>query len=398
MKVLRLPRGLVMSRIVRVGAGGFSRHMATRAIIATGLIGVVMGAALSLVPTQTAVAATGINKAINFQGKLVNTNGTNIPNGTYNIEFKLYTGGNGCVGGGSSPCGGSLQWTEDHIYGTGSPDNRVTVTDGVFQVDLGSITSLPAIFNNDTIWLSINLSDTTTRGSFGGGDGEMLPFIRFDAAPYALNSDELGGLTAASFGQLQTGTPVAQTGTLDVTANLIAGTSVQAPLVDTATAVALNIGTGTASGVNIGQTTTPFLIQGNSTSTLTATNSTHTTTVGFTTPTGTNSIVFPDAGGTVCTTVGSTCSATYQVATATGFLAKNTTDTSSFAVTSANYLYGFTNSSSAVASGVLKLDNGSNTGDGLLVTASGNAGAGNALIVANSTGTSGNIIDCRRAV
>jgi len=56
--------------------------MVTRAIIATGLLGVALGMVLSLVPAQTAVAATGINKHVNFQGKLVNTDGTNVTNGT----------------------------------------------------------------------------------------------------------------------------------------------------------------------------------------------------------------------------------------------------------------------------------------------------------------------------
>src|SRR5262249_30983509 len=118
--------------------------MVARALAATGVFGVLLSViALAAWPAQPAVAA--INPTINFQGKLVNSNGTNIPNGTYNIEFKLYTGGDGVIGGGDE----SLQWTEDRIYGSGSPDNRVTVTDGVFDVNLGSVTSLPAVFNNN---------------------------------------------------------------------------------------------------------------------------------------------------------------------------------------------------------------------------------------------------------
>src|SRR5262249_30899038 len=100
-------------------------------------------------------AVAAINPTVNFHVKLVNTSRTNIPNGTYNLEFKLDTGGDGVPGGGDE----TLQWTEDRVYGTGSPDNRVTVTDGVFDVNLGSVTSLPAVFNNNTIWLSINLGD-----------------------------------------------------------------------------------------------------------------------------------------------------------------------------------------------------------------------------------------------
>ncbi len=332
--------------------------------MAVGLFGVAVGALGSLIPAPSAIAATGINHTINFQGKVVNSNGTNVTDGSYTFVFKLY----------SVSSGGAAIWTES---------KSLTVTDGVFQTNLGDLTSLPGSvdFNTDNIFLGINFNS----------DGEMSPRIQFTAAPYAFNSEKLGGLTAAQFAQLSPSS--AQSGSLNVTGSVQAATSLQAPLVDTATAVALGIGTTTATSVTIGRTTTPYTLQGNSSSTLTATNGSFTTTVGFTTPTANNSILFPNAGGTLCTTVASTCSGTYQAAGS--YLAKNAADTSSFAVTAANYLYGFTNSSSAVASGVLKLDNGTNTGNTLLVTASGNPGSGSALIVANNTAgsPSGNLID-----
>ncbi len=325
--------------------------------MAIGLFGVLLGAVGQLLPTPSAIAATGINHTINFQGKVVNSNGTNVTDGSYTFVFKLY----------SVSSGGSAVWTES---------KSLTVTDGVFQTNLGDTTSLPGSvdFNTDNIFLGINFNS----------DGEMSPRIQFTAAPYAFNSEKLGGLTAAQFAQLNPSS--AQSGSLNVTGSVQAATSLQAPLVDTATAVALGIGTGTATSVTVGRTTTPFTIQGNASSTFTATNGSFTTTVGFTTPTANNSITFPNAGGTLCTTVASTCSGTYQAAGS--YLAKNAADTSSFAVTASNYLYGFTNSSSAVASGVLKLDNGTNTGDTLLVTSAGNPGAGSALIVANNTNAS----------
>ncbi len=77
------------------------------------------------------------------------------------------------------------------------------------------------------------------------------------------------------------------------------------------------------------------------------------------------------------------------------FLAKNATDTSAAAITTGNFLYTFTNSSSAVTSSVLKLDNGTNTNSTLSVTASGNPASGQALIFASNTNASptGNLID-----
>ncbi len=353
----------LFSRIAKVLTGGNSRHTIARAFMAAGVFGVLAGAVLTALPVPGANAAVGINKQINFQGKVSNANGTNVANGSYTFIFRLY----------NVSSAGSALWTET---------KSLTVTDGVFQTNLGSVTSLPGSvdFNTDNIYLSMAFN----------GDPEMTPRIQFTAAAYAFNSDKLQGLSAADFAQLSPAS--AQSGSLNVTGSVQAATSLQAPLVDTATAVALNIGTGTASSVNIGRTTTPYLLQGNASSTFTATSGANTTTVSFATPTAANAIVFPNAGGTICTTVASTCSATYM--TSGNYLSKNAADTSSFAVTAANYLYGFTNSSSGVASGVLRLDNGNNTGSGLTVVGSGNPAAGQALILVNAaSGVTGNLLD-----
>lgn len=52
--------------------------------------------------------------------------------------------------------------------------------------------------------------------------------------------------------------------------------------------------------LTIGSSSKQFVLQGNASSTLSATSGSNTTTVGFTTPTGNNSILFPDYSGTVC--------------------------------------------------------------------------------------------------
>lgn len=95
-------------------------------------------------------------------------------------------------------------------------------------------------------------------------------------------------------------------------------------------------------------------------------------------------------GGTVKTLCNTT-----DLSCGSSGLAKNATDTSSASVTAGNYLYGFTNSSSAVASGVLSLSNGTNTNSTLSVTASGNPTSGQALIFASNTNASpsGNLLD-----
>ncbi len=148
-------------------------------------------------------AAAGINQQINYQARLLNSQGATVPDGTYNMEFKIYQDGNGCVSGGSSPCSGTLKWTEtrQNISSQG-----VTVTNGYFSVNLGSVTAFAGNvdWNQDTLWLSINIGGTS-GGASPTYDGEMLPFKRLASTPYALNSKYLGGLASTSFIQLAQG-------------------------------------------------------------------------------------------------------------------------------------------------------------------------------------------------
>jgi hypothetical protein len=122
-------------------------------------------------------AAAGINKQISFQGKVTNPNGTNVANGSYGFVFKLYTGASG----------GVATWTES---------DTLTVTDGVFQVNLGAVTTLPGSvdFNSDNIYLGITFNSDPA--------GEMAPRIQLTASPYAFNADKLDGLDSTGFVQI----------------------------------------------------------------------------------------------------------------------------------------------------------------------------------------------------
>jgi hypothetical protein len=154
----------------------------------------------NLIFSHHTYAAAGINQQLAFEGKIVLTNGTNIPTGTYNMEFKIYTGGTGTGGG-------TLQWTEDYLVG-GS--GGITITNGTFEVNLGSVNPFGSQvnWNSDTLYLSLQVGNTascTLSGSFQsscGGDGEMNPYIRLTAVPYAFNSLELGGVAASGYAQL----------------------------------------------------------------------------------------------------------------------------------------------------------------------------------------------------
>jgi hypothetical protein len=328
-------------------------------------------------PAQPALAATGTNQQINFQARLLNSAGATVPDGLYNMQFKVYQDGDGILGGGDE----TLKWTESWLNNTSTP---VTVRNGYFSVYLGSINPFGSSvdFNQDTLWLSINVGNTNptcTPFTSCSPDGEMSPFKRFASNPYSLNSAKLQGLDKTQFVQLgqglqadtsstasiainKTGTgaildlqkagvdvaTLSNTGafTLTNSANSTAAFQVQnasgtaifnvdttnnkigTPNSTTATTQNLKIatgdasvgtnlssgnltidtgsktGTGTAGSIFIGGTNAPQI-------TLKTVSGANSTTLTFTTPTGTNALAFPDAGGTICTTVASTCSATY---------------------------------------------------------------------------------------
>jgi hypothetical protein len=152
-------------------------------------------------------AATGINEQLNYQARLLDSTGAVVADGTYNMEFKIYQDGTGCVSSGSPPCGGTLKWTE-----TRTSTNKVTVRNGYFSVNLGSVTafSTSVDWNQDTLWLSINIGGTGTPS----WDGEMTPFRRLAAVPYAMNTKQLGGLNASLFVQLAPSAVQVDSGTL----------------------------------------------------------------------------------------------------------------------------------------------------------------------------------------
>ncbi|HEX4774425.1 MAG TPA: hypothetical protein VH234_02830, partial [Candidatus Saccharimonadales bacterium] len=163
-----------------------------------------------LFKTTPVKAATGINQTINFQGRLLNNQGATVPDGFYNIEFKIYQDGDGQSAGDStgSPAG-SLKWTENYL----NSSHGVKVVNGYLSVQLGSLTPFGSNidWNQSVLWLSMQIGNTsacTITTSFQtdcGGDGEMTPMQPMTAAPYALNAGQLGGLSSTQFVQLAQG-------------------------------------------------------------------------------------------------------------------------------------------------------------------------------------------------
>ena len=159
---------------------------------------------------STPVAAVvGTNEQINFQGRLFNAQGAVVPDGFYNVQFKIYQDGDGqSVGNTTGTPAGSLRWTESFLNNN---SQGVQVKNGYMSVELGSVNAFgtQVDWNQSVLWLSMNIGSTNaTCASFAvcGGDGEMVPMKRLSSSVYSLNSanaNKLGGLTSAGFIQNQ---------------------------------------------------------------------------------------------------------------------------------------------------------------------------------------------------
>lgn len=203
-------------------------------IVAALLLSVAAMIAATALPGQ-AQAAAGVYKTINFQGKVVNTNGTNVADGSYTFRFRIY---NSSAADASNSCSAnSCLWEES---------KSVTVNNGIFQTNLGDTTTLPGSvnFNTDTLYIGVLFN----------GDSEMSPRIRLTSVPYAFNADMIDGLDGASLVQLSPGSQ--QSGSINVSGSITSGGNLVANTVDAATSGNLTLGSSTATGISLAKNTT----------------------------------------------------------------------------------------------------------------------------------------------
>jgi hypothetical protein len=135
-------------------------------------------------------AEAATNSTINFQARLLTAAGKVVPDGTYNVEFKLY----------DVASSGTALWTE-----TRTSTDRVRTVNGYLTVNLGSITGFGTNINWDQeLWLTMNIGGTAGSPSW---DGEMSPRLKLTSVPYAFRAGQLVGGTGANTTILDTGTP-----------------------------------------------------------------------------------------------------------------------------------------------------------------------------------------------
>ena len=168
--------------------------------------------------TDGALATVGVNRQINFQGKVVNkVAGTNVTNGNYDFEFKLF----------NVSSGGSAIWTETRTGG-----NQVAVADGIFQVSLGSVTTFASAavdFTNDSLYLEVSFN------------GEVMGTrIRLSSAAYSLFAEQTLGLTIPSGETVTFADSFTTAGAFPLTLTTTASTNVTLPTTGTLATLAGN--------------------------------------------------------------------------------------------------------------------------------------------------------------
>ncbi len=192
---------------------------------------------------------------MNFQGKLADSSGVPLANGTYNMKFRIY----------DASTAGTLQWSEQRAVSAGT---GVTVTNGgLFSVQLGDVASLPvSIFTNQNLYFEVELPtpatatcSTASCGSYT--EGAMAPRNKLGSSAYAFNSDTLDGMDSTAFAAATGSAGYIQNGTSRQTANFnISGTgtaaTLQASKLDTSAAGTLTLGGTNATSITIADSAT----------------------------------------------------------------------------------------------------------------------------------------------
>src|SRR5665213_2911037 len=178
-------------------------------ILHIGLMGIALGLlGLLFMGVKPALAANPTT--INFQGKVVNANGTNVTDNTYSFVFRIYNTSSPTP---TTACGSDSACLFEETQAS------VSVTNGTFQVELGSTCSGGLVgsnsctksvggglnfASNNALYLTLQFSGDTS-GTHGGF---MWPVIHLTSVPYAYyadNSGALNGLSSGNFVQLAQG-------------------------------------------------------------------------------------------------------------------------------------------------------------------------------------------------
>jgi len=136
----------------------------------------------SISPTTISAAP---NLEMNYQGKLTDSSGTAVADGTYNMNFWILAS--------STAATSTNLWEEVRTGG-----DQVQVTNGLFSVMLGDVTSLASVDFNQALYLGVEIGGTSTPA----WDGEMTPRKVLGTVPAAFvaeSANTFAGLATTSF-------------------------------------------------------------------------------------------------------------------------------------------------------------------------------------------------------
>lgn len=119
-------------------------------------VGLIIVAALALVLGGCAV----LEPEMSYQGQLTDNAGSTVPDGNYQMTFRLYDEVDDTVG--------NALWTENQT---------VAVSGGLFNVTLGEVTDIDTSTFAQKLWLGVEVE----------GDGEMTPRQELTGAPFAMS-------------------------------------------------------------------------------------------------------------------------------------------------------------------------------------------------------------------
>lgn len=153
---------------------------------------IVLAIATALVVTSSPNVEAAPQQTINFQGRLRQTGGTVVPDGHYNITFRLY----------AASSSGTHVWEEAHVDSNGPTagnDFRVRVLNGYFTVSLGASTPFPGTIDwGEELWLTMNVGGAAQQIPDDiDWAGETSPRTKVPAHAYAFKAEEAKSLATA---------------------------------------------------------------------------------------------------------------------------------------------------------------------------------------------------------
>ena len=183
-------------------------HPGTLIVTLLVVAGLLWANSVGALPLRAPTAASTSTGTIAYQGRLADADGNPLTD-TYNMIFRLY----------DVASGGVFLWEEQW---TGS--NGVQVSDGLFNVMLGSLTPIPqsVITEHDSLFLGITV----------GTDDEMTPRVQLGTVPFAVQALTVpdGSVTTGKLADSVITSPKiqdGQVGTVDLADNAITSSKIQ---------------------------------------------------------------------------------------------------------------------------------------------------------------------------